>query len=104
MDDMKKSIYMSALEKIEKGRTVWVCIALECAVREIMGMNFVALTDEDLMEFFPEFFTLHDGKTWNRNGYEEMGSDPSQIVGKTWWQYAWKTPRVRILNCILCQH
>lgn len=102
MDDIKRSIYMSALEKIEKGHTAWVCVALEQALMESIGSG--VLTDEDLMEFFPEFFTLHDGKTWNRHGYEEMGSDPSQIVGKAWWQYAWKTPRVRILNCILCQH
>lgn len=104
MDDMKRSIYMSALEKIEKGSTTWVCVALEYAVREIMGMSFAVFPDEDLIELFPEFFTLHDGKTWDRYGYKERESDPIQIVGEAWWKYSWKEPRVRILNYILCQH
>lgn len=105
MDDMKRAIYMLALEKINKGEEGWVCIALEAALREIMGMGSVAFTDKDRMEFSPEFFTLCDGKRWGRNSkYEEIGSDPFLIAGKSWWKYDWKAPRIEILNYILCQH
>lgn len=105
MDDMKRSIYMLALEKINNGKSGLVCGALRKAIVEIAGYDPLMLSNNDLVEFFPEFFSLWDRKYWYKYGnsirfYIVTGG----ITGSNWWKYGWKEPRVRILNCILCQH
>lgn len=105
MDDMKRAIYMLALEKISGCDTNWVCSNLNYALMEIMGTNdYNLFNKKEFMELFPEFFQLYDGRMWDKGArYIELELGQDQPIDKAWWD-AWKTPRVRILNCILCHH
>lgn len=103
---MKRSIYMLALEKISGGGTNWVCCNLNYALMEIMGTDdYNLFDDEELMELFPEFFQLYDGRKWDKGArYIELDLRQDQPIDKAWWPSYWKEPRIRILNCILCHH
>lgn len=105
MDDMKRAIYMLALEKISNGKERWVCIALEKAAAEVLGYEDNLSSQEILEELLPEFSQLYDGVCWYK-----LRSDNSVIFASEpevrrhngpWWQYAWKAPRTRILNYLL---
>ena len=102
MDDLKRKIYMRALELIHYNKKPYICAALDLAYAEIAGEW---LDDYgELEEFFPEFFNLADYRTWI------ISSSPDRIFaepwkckdeGKIWWSSWWQEPRIRILNCIL---
>jgi len=114
MDDMKRAIYMSALEKISREKAPCICIALKIAVAEVLGCLHHEISDGLLEELLPEFFQLFDGVAWYKlEAYDDLISsyvqkDKMHIA--PWWKYGWKTPRIRILNYILrediekCQH
>jgi len=102
---MKRSIYMLALEKISSGKERWVCTALREAFVEITGYNLRDSPESEMVEIFSEFFNLYDAILW----YKGRKSIPSSFLknGETrssWWQFAWREPRMKILNCILCHH
>ncbi len=106
MDDMKREIYLLALEKINKGKTDWVCLALKDAAAEILGYTYGEIFDALLEELLPEFFQLFDGVAWYRTGIlddDEIDTFtiPDRAYCAPWWQRSWKEPRVRILNYIL---
>lgn len=100
MDDMKRAIYMLALEKIGKSEEKWVCVALCRAIEGITGAPTV--TFEDANKLLPEFHSLYDGKHWYKYGNSIQFYRP--LGGRAWWKFGWKEPRVRILNYILCHH
>lgn len=108
MDDMKRATYMLALEKISNGKKrnpIWVCLTLKYALMDIIGTDYNLFDDEELMELFPEFFQLYDGRKWDKGArYIELGTTQSQSIDWAWWKSGWKKPRIRILNCILCHH
>lgn len=114
MDDMKRAIYMLALEKISREKISCICIALKRAVVEVLGCQHHEISDELLEELLPEFFQLFDGVSWYKlEAYDDLVSlyvQKDTMHSALWWEYGWKTPRIRILNYILrediekCQH
>jgi len=105
MDDMKRAIYMLALEKISKWEKKWVCLALREAFIEITGYDQWDPPESERIEIFSEFFNLYDARLWYKWGktiyFESLKTD---MADSSWWQFAWREPRMRILNCILCHH
>jgi hypothetical protein len=105
MDDMKRAIYMLALEKISKRKERWVCLALREAFVEITGYNLLGSPESEIIEIFSEFFNLYDARLWYKCGNSILFNSLEDSAScSSWWQYDWKEPRVRILNYILCQH
>lgn len=105
MDDMKRAIYMLALEKISSGKEIRVCEALREAFVEITGYNLRDSPESEMIEILSEFFNLYDARLWCRWGDSIFFfSIEDRITRPSWWDFAWKSPRVRILNCILCHH
>lgn len=106
MDDMKREIYLLALEKISTYKISWVCLALQDAAAEVWGCEFHEISEEMLEELLPEFFQLYDGISWYRIGTNDsditfMSDTSNGVHDGAWWKPAWMEPRVRILNYIL---
>ncbi len=104
MDDMKRAVYMLALEKISSGREQWVCEALRASLIEILGYDQLNASEDEKIELLPEFYNLYDEKCWYRFwGFPFFISLEGDMMHSSWWEFAWREPRIRILNYI-CQH
>jgi len=102
MDNLKRAIYMRALDLISLSEKPYVCEALSAAFEEIIGRQPTDSTE--LQEYFPEFYNLIDYKTWVKPGsldtiYARSWNTYANFRG--WWMRSWQAPRIRILNCIL---
>jgi len=105
MDDMKRAIYMLALEKISKEEEKFVCLALHKAFVEITGYNLLGSPESEIIEIFSEFFNLYDARFWYKWGNSILFNSLEDSAScSSWWKYDWKEPRVRVLSYILCQH
>lgn len=100
MDDLKRTIYIRALELVQQHKT-YICEALYLAFDEIVGLQ--AYCYAELEEYFPEFYSLADYKTWSKSGFSGVSARPWEKLehNQVWWAISWQEPRIRILNCIL---
>ena len=101
MDDLKRTIYMRALDLVNKPEKPYVCVALTTAFEEIIGYQ---PSCEELQEYLPEFHDLIDYKTWVK--FENCDTISARswdnyVNFRGWWTHFWQEPRIRILNCIL---
>jgi len=64
MDDIKRAVYLEALQLIKKEETSCIYIALSRAINTILRTKN---TYYNIAEFFPEFINLYDNNCWNKN-------------------------------------
>lgn len=114
MDDLKRAIYMRARELIEEELKIdpeynyGICIALLNAAEELLGEGVITLTEE-VPEWFPEFTSLDDGRTWVYKSYTAKFYPTTPRNLRYWWYigvrnrsiYGKKNPRLSTLDYIL---